>query len=138
MADFFDDDNRDSGTDFPAQTSASKRSPNNREGQLAVDVFHDDEHVIIQATIAGVGREDIDIDITNDMVTIRGMRKPEQAVRESNYYHQELYWGPFSRSVILPVDVDTNTAKAAIRNGVLTIKLPRLDAKRTKKIRISE
>ncbi|MBX4211818.1 MAG: Hsp20/alpha crystallin family protein [Candidatus Yanofskybacteria bacterium] len=129
MPDFFDD-NRE-------EEIISKR-PQKAEGQLAVDVFQDDEHVIIQATIAGVGRENIDIDIANDMVTIKGVRKSEQSVRESNYYHQELYWGPFSRSIILPVEVDASTAKAAIKNGVLTIKLPRTDVERTRKIKISE
>ena len=87
--------------------------------------------------MAGVSEKDLDISVTNDMVTIKGSRMPEQKVRSSDYYYQELYWGPFSRSIILPVDIDADSAKASMKNGILTIRLPKLDKIRTKKIKIS-
>lgn len=126
--------------DFEADLAvkSTKESRNEPEGQLTVDVFQDDEHIIIQSTIAGVGQEDIDISITNDMVTIKGRRAPDMKVRPSDYFYRELYWGPFSRSIILPVDIDADGAKASMKNGLLTIKLPKLEKLRTKKIRISE
>lgn len=126
-------------TDIRLASSKTKKdtAPEN-EGQLTVDVFQDDDNIIIQSTIAGVGVEDIDISITNDMVTIRGRRVPEQKVPPADYYYQELYWGPFSRSIILPVDIDADSAKAAMKNGILTIKLPKLERLKTKKIKISE
>ena len=132
MEDFFEDDN-------PEITLAStKKTPRQEnEGQLTIDVFQTEDNVVIQSTIAGVSDKDLDISVTNDMVTIKGSRTPEQKIRSSDYYYQELYWGPFSRSVILPVDVDADNAKASMKNGILTIQLPKLDKIRTKKIRVS-
>ncbi len=117
--------------------SAKKEPRQESEGQLTKDVFQAEDEVVIQSTIAGVSDKDLDISVTNDMVTIKGSRTPEQKVRPSDYYYQELYWGPFSRSIILPVDIDADSAKASMKNGILTIRLPKLDRIRTKKIRIS-
>jgi HSP20 family protein len=119
-------------------TTKKKEQKKESEGQLTVDVFQDEDNLYIQSTIAGVGSDSIDISVTNDMVTIKGKRSPEQSVRASEYYYQELYWGPFSRSVILPVDVDADNAKATMKNGILTIKLPKLEKSKMKKIRILE
>ena len=93
------------------ELAANKKEPQ-AEGQLTVDVFQDSDNIIVQSTVAGVGSDQIDISITNDMVTIRGQREPEEKIRQTDYYHQELYWGPFSRSIILPVDIDADSAKA--------------------------
>ena len=105
------------------------------EGQLVLDVFQTDDDIVIQSTIAGVSQKDIDISITNDMVTIRGSRKRDSNL-SSNYYHQELFWGPFSRSVILPAEIDSDNVKASIKNGMLTISLPKAEKLKTKKINI--
>src|SRR4030042_2152976 len=75
------------------------------EGQLTIDVYQTDNDIVIKSTIAGVKPEDLDVSINNDMVTIRGDRKSEEKVETENYYYQECYWGTFSRSVILPVEV---------------------------------
>lgn len=106
------------------------------EGQLTLDVFQTDEHIVIQSTIAGVSRDNIDVAITNDMVTIRGERTKDSSLGQSEYFHQELFWGPFSRSVILPVEIDADSAKASIKHGILTIRLPKAENLRTKKIKI--
>lgn len=119
-----------------ASASTKRDKDSGAEGQLTVDVFQDEDHVIIQSTIAGVAPENMDIAITNDMVTIKGRRAPDQKVRPADYYYQELYWGPFSRSIILPVDIDADSAKASMKNGILTIKLPKLDRVRTKRVKI--
>lgn len=97
------------------------------EGHLTVDVFQSQNDIIVQSTVAGVSPNDIDISITKDMVTIRGHRNPEEKVKPAEYYHRELYWGPFSRSIILPADINPDNAKASMKNGVLTIRLPRID-----------
>ncbi|TAK94473.1 Hsp20/alpha crystallin family protein [Patescibacteria group bacterium] len=115
-----------------------ERTPREPEGQLTVDVFQHDSDVVIQSTIAGVKSEDIDISVAKDMVTIKGRRNPDTRVGSADYYYQELYWGPFSRTIILPADVDADNAKASMKNGILTLRLPRLDKARSKKIRISE
>lgn len=107
------------------------------EGQLTIDVYQTETDIVIKSTIAGVNPEDIDVSITNDMVTIRGKRIKDETIDTENYYYQELYWGAFSRSVILPVEVDADRAKATIKNGILTIKLPKSEKVKTKKIRVN-
>ncbi len=94
-------------------------------GQLTVDIFQTDQEIVIQSTIAGSDPNNIDITITKDTVTIKGSREPNETVESSDYYHQEIYWGPFSRSIILPVDINPDKSKASIKNGVLTIRLPK-------------
>ncbi len=132
MEDFLENDN------LEVTLALAKKPPRKEtEGQLTVDVFQTEEDVVIQSTIAGVNDKDLDISVTNEMVTIKGTRSPEQKIRSSDYYYQELYWGDFSRSIILPVDVDADNARASMKNGILTIRLPKLDGVKTKKIKIS-
>jgi HSP20 family protein len=95
------------------------------DGQLSVDVYQDAASIYIKSTIAGVEPEDIDISFDNDMITIRGKRKQDKTIRGEDYFYQECYWGGFSRSIILPVDVQEEKIKATIRNGILTIELPK-------------
>jgi len=121
-----------------AELAASHKKESENDGQLTIDVFQDNDDIVIQSTIAGVSPDDIDISITNEMVVIKGKRSREQKIKASDYFHQELYWGQFSRSIILPVDIDADSAKATMKNGILTIRLPKLEKIRTKKIKISE
>ncbi|MDP2812485.1 MAG: Hsp20/alpha crystallin family protein [bacterium] len=95
------------------------------EGQLSVDVYQDRENIYIKSTIAGVEPEDVDIAFDNDMITIRGKRHKDKSARDEDYFYQECYWGNFSRSIILPVDVQEEKIKAELRNGILTIILPK-------------
>ncbi len=106
------------------------------EGQLTIDVYQNDNEIIIKSTIAGVKPEDLDVSINNDMITIRGERKQEEEISEENYYYQECYWGNFSRSVILPVDVIADKIEASMKNGILTIKMPKADNTKAKKIQV--
>ncbi len=106
------------------------------EGQLTIDVYQTNDEMVIKSTIAGVTSEELDITITNDMVTIKGQREKDEDISSDSYYYQELYWGPFSRSVILPQEIDTESAKAGLKDGVLTIRLPKMERSRTKKLKI--
>lgn len=106
------------------------------EGQLTIDVYQTENDIVIKSTIAGVKPEDLDVSINNDMVTIKGERKNEEIVENGNYYYQECYWGSFSRSVLLPVDVIPEKADASLKNGILTIRLPKADTTKTKKIQV--
>lgn len=106
------------------------------EGQLTIDVYQTDESIVIKSTIAGVKPEDLDVSINNDMVTIKGERKTEEQMNAENYYYQECYWGHFSRSIVLPVDVISDKAEASLKNGILTIRLPKADATKIKKIQV--
>lgn len=106
------------------------------EGQLTIDVYQTENDIVIKSTIAGVKPEDLDVSINNDMVTVKGERKNEEIVENGNYYYQECYWGSFSRSVLLPVDVIPEKADASLKNGILTIRLPKADTTKTKKIQV--
>lgn len=108
------------------------------EGQLTIDVYQTDSDIVIKSTIAGVKPEDIDISITDNMVTIKGKRIKDEKVSTENYYYQELYWGSFSRSVILPVDIDTDKAKASMKEGILTLRLPKTEKLKTKTIKVRQ
>lgn len=106
------------------------------EGQLTIDVYQTDNEIVIKSTIAGVKPEDLDVAINNDMVTIKGERKNEEVVSGENYYYQECYWGNFSRSVVLPVDILTEKSEASLKNGILTIRLPKADTRKIKKLQV--
>lgn len=109
------------------------------EGQLAVDVLQDHtNNIVIVSTVAGVNPEDLDVAITNDMVTIRGRRKPPFEVTDEQFFFQECYWGGFSRSIILPTDVKADASKATLKNGVLTITLPKADSVQVKVVNVEE
>lgn len=120
----------------PAKKPVSK-SDKGGAGILTVDVYQTPDDIIIKSTIAGVSSDDLDISVTNEMVTIKGSRKPEDRVAAGSYYHQELYYGPFSRSILLPEEIDADTAKANLKSGVLTLKLPKLARTKIKKLRIT-
>lgn len=125
-------------SDLVADLAVSKtKNSSNDEGQLTVDVFQNENEIVIKATIAGVGGDDIDVSITSETITIRGHRIHDEKVRSQDYYHQELYWGAFSRSIILPEEIDVDGAKATMKNGLLTIRLPKLARSRSKKIKVS-
>jgi len=113
-----------------------EEEPVDEEGQLTIDVYQTENDIVIKSTIAGVKPEDLDVAINNDMVTIKGDRKTEEEVEDENYYYQECYWGSFSRSVVLPVDIISDKADAALKNGILTIRLPKADTTKTKKIQV--
>jgi HSP20 family protein len=104
------------------------------EGQLSIDVYETEKNIIIKSTIAGVKPDDLDISIDNDMLTIRGQRHDKAEREGRNYLYQECYWGNFSRSVILPEEVDTKKIDAALENGVLTVILKK--TKKAKKVGI--
>lgn len=106
------------------------------DGQLAVDVLNTEDAILVKAMLAGVKPTDIDIDIARDMVTIRGTREEEHEVSEDNYYHKELFWGSFSRNILLPEEIDVDQAEATEKNGLLTLRLPKLDKNRKAKVHV--
>jgi len=108
------------------------------EGQLAVDVYQTDNEIVIQSTIAGIKARDLDITIQNDMVIIKGERKKQENIPQENYFYQECYWGPFSRSIILPEEIRPEEAKATLKDGVLTLSLPKMEKAKATKITIEE
>lgn len=108
------------------------------EGQLSIDVYQTPTKLIVKSTIAGVKAEDIDISINNDMLTIRGKREMTEKIKEENYLYKECYWGSFSRSIILPVEIDAENIEAALENGVLTVTLPKAKSAKQASIKVKE
>lgn len=104
------------------------------EGHLSVDVFQSGDKIIVKATIAGAKNEDIEVIVNGDMLTIKGERRLNQDVEYDDYLYRECYWGKFSRTIILPVQIEESKVEAKMDNGVLTIILPK--AKRTKELKI--
>ncbi|MDI6603070.1 MAG: Hsp20/alpha crystallin family protein [Patescibacteria group bacterium] len=105
------------------------------EGQLAIDVYQTETELVIQSAIAGVKPADLDISMERDIIAIKGSRqKPFE--ENGDYFTQECYWGSFSREVILPVEVDPNRAEATMKDGILTIRIPKLLREKQRKIKV--
>ena len=94
------------------------------EGQLAVDIFRESDHLVIRSTMAGVSPENLDIAIDGDLLTIRGQREEQRLINEDDWFTKECYWGSFSRTIVLPMDVYSEQAAASLKNGVLEIRFP--------------
>ncbi len=106
------------------------------EGQLTVDMYQSPTEIIIKSMVAGVKPEDLDIAITRDMVTIKGKREAERFVKDEDYYHQELYWGSFSRTIMLPAEIEVEEADAIEKHGLLIIRLPKIDKNRQTRLKV--
>lgn len=108
----------------------------NEEGQLTVDVYQTTSDIIIKTMVAGVRPEDLDISITRDMVVIKGKRETERMIKEEDYFHQELYWGTFSRTIMLPAEIEVEEAEAVEKHGLLIIRMPKIDKNKQTKLRV--
>jgi len=106
------------------------------DGQLAVDMYQTQGEIIVKTMVAGVKPEDLDIAITRDMITIKGKREDAKDFSDDDYFHKELYWGSFSRTIILPQEVEVEEAEATNKNGLLTIRLPKIDKNRQAKLKV--
>ena len=106
------------------------------EGQLAIDAFQTSDNVVIKAPIAGVSPDDLEISITDEVVSVKGERKDDMTGSKDSYFCQECYWGTFSRSYILPVAVDANKAEATLKNGILTIVIPKQEKTKTRVLKV--
>lgn len=106
------------------------------EGQLGIDLFETPVEVIVKTMIPGVRKDDIDISLSRDMLTIRGERKDEKTISDDDYHYRELYWGAFSRTVKLPHEVDIDKAEATESQGMLTLRLPRIDRERKANLKV--
>lgn len=108
------------------------------EGQLAVDAYQTNDEVIVKAPIAGVKPADLEISITDEVITVRGQRHQDVTKSEADYFCQECYWGTFSRSYVLPIPVDADKAQANLKDGILTIVIPKQEKSKTRILKISE
>ena len=106
------------------------------EAQLTIDVWQTLDEIVVQAIVGGVKPDDLDVQVTHDMVTLHGKREKNKEVTGSDYFYQELYWGAFTRSILLPQEVDADEAEATIKNGLLTVHLPKLDKGKVSKLKV--
>ena len=109
----------------------------NPKGQLVVDVYETDTEIVVQSAIAGVKNNDIDISIENDILIIKGERQNPTKDDNRKYYIEECYWGPFSKEIILPKEIDTSRIDAKIKEGILTIRMQKIERAKNKKISIN-
>ena len=114
-------------------------SPDAPEGQLSVDVYQTDTEVIILAPIAGTPPDELTLSITDDVITIKGRRERpfKKALNPEDIYLEECFWGNFSRSIILPTEVDTTRVEARFKHNILTIRVPKVERIKTRHISIA-
>ena len=108
----------------------------NEELELTVDVYQTPTDIVIQTMVAGVRPEDLELTIARDMVTIRGKREENRNVDEENYFIKELFWGKFSRSIVLPQEVEPEEVDATEKHGLLTIKIQKVDKEKKNTIKV--
>ena len=108
----------------------------NEELELAVDVYQTPTDIILQTMVAGVKPEDLDLTVTRDMINIKGKREENRIVDEENYFVKELYWGKFSRTVVLPQEVEPEEVEATEKHGLLTIKIQKVDKEKRNNIKV--
>jgi HSP20 family molecular chaperone IbpA len=106
------------------------------EGELALDVYQTNADIIVQTFVAGVRPEDLEINITRDMLTIRGKRQESRTISDGDFFSRELYWGSFSRTVTLPEEINPEEAEAIERHGLLTIRLPKIDKHKRSNLKV--
>jgi HSP20 family protein len=123
-----------SAPDFPEVVQ--KEEPRNGEGELAVDIYQTDKEIIIQTMPAGVRSEDLNISITPDTIIISGKREAPQGIAPQDYMLQELYWGSFSRTIVLPEEVEPSDAEAIEKHGLLVIRLPKIDKAKRHRLKV--
>lgn len=110
--------------------------PEEPGGELAVDVYQTPDNIVIKALVAGVQPTSIDISLTREMITVSGKREEEREVDQEHYFQRELYWGSFSRTILLPEEVDVDMAEASEKHGILMIRLPKINKKREMKLKV--
>jgi len=117
------------------KSKSSVWEAHHEEGQLAVDVAETAQEIIVISTIAGALTDTLEVSVHNDLLTIRGQRKPPASIKDSlSYFHKECFWGKFSRTIVLPVEVKGDLADAEYKNGILIVRIPK--ERRDKKIPI--
>lgn len=133
---FLGDDDLVPNTQSQDQNASWDESEEDFTGQLAVDVYETAEKLIIKARTAGVNKEDLDVSISDGILTISGTLSGGDDTDATNWHIQECYWGVFSRTIALPVSVKEDEVEAILKDGVLTITFNKVKQEQAKKIQI--
>lgn len=141
--DSFDDDilppqpqPRGSVQQAQVRTFATVIEEDQTEGQLPVDVYQTLNEIVVRTFVAGVRPDELNVSISRDMVVIEGSRDERDSVDDSDYFTRELFWGSFSRTILLPQEVDVDNCTAGAKDGLLSIIMPKLDKARQTKLRV--
>jgi HSP20 family protein len=102
----------------------------------AVDLYEEKGEVVAKAELPGIARDDIEVNIEDHQLTIKGVKRKEEQVKEENYYHSERSYGSFIRILDLPGEVQAEKARASFKDGVLEIHLPMTEEGRKKEIQV--
>jgi HSP20 family protein len=102
----------------------------------AVDLFEDKNEIVIKAELPGMEKENVEVKLTDHMLTIKGEKKKAEEVKEENYYRSERSYGSFIRTLELPADVHADKVKASFKNGVLEVRLPKTEEAKTKEVKV--
>jgi HSP20 family protein len=130
FADFF-------GRPFGPSWLPRMRLPEFEEMSPSVDIFEQKDSIVVKAELPGMKKEDIDVSLTDDMITISGEKKKETKVEKKNYFRSERSHGSFSRSFRLPKEVQTDRAKATFNDGILEINIPKTEEAKRKEKKLS-
>lgn len=101
-----------------------------------IDVVDQENEVLVRAELPGVDKKDIDVSLSDNMLTLRGQTRHEEKVEKDNYYRSEISQGSFMRSVYLPIEVDSVNAAASLRDGILEVRLPKVPSSKRKTIQV--
>ena len=129
----FENDSTDRRQSAPRTQEWNTEEP---QGELAVDVYQTADAIVVKALVAGVQPGAIDIALTREMLTVSGTREDEREVEDDGYFQRELYWGSFSRTILLPEEVDVDMAEASEKHGILMIRLPKVNKKKQTKLKV--
>jgi HSP20 family protein len=102
----------------------------------AVDLFEDKNDIVVKVELPGMEKENVEVKLTDHMLTIKGEKKKEQEIKEENYYRSERSYGSFIRTLELPADVHADKVKASFKNGVLEVRLPKTEEAKTKEVKV--
>lgn len=101
-----------------------------------VDIFEEGDTIVVKSELPGMTRADIEVNLTNDTITLSGEKKKEEKIEKKNYYRMERSYGSFRRSFALPAEVQTDKAKASFKDGVLEVRIPKTEAAKKKEHKI--
>ncbi len=120
------------------EIEADDQEEDNREdeGELSVDVYQTKNEIVVEAMVAGVKPEDLHLSITRDMVTIKGSREDNSQIGDDDYFYRELFWGRFSRTILLPSEILIEESEAIEKHGLLIIRMPKVDKARQTKLKV--
>lgn len=128
---------------LPPKAAAELEAPAGRadeypvaEGQLPVDLYQTPAEIVVRAFVAGVRPDELSVSIRRDMVEIEGSRAEREQISGPDYFARELFWGSFTRSILLPEEVDVEASSATAKDGLLTIIMPKLDKARQTKLKV--